>query len=796
MAQLDWLDRASLHGSTKWVRNFIQSRLPQLKDQAISNEAFALALAEELEGRGLLLPERQKNYRSNVCLALKEVDPNHPAIALVSPSAEEYRRMNDAQRGKLADRETRFFSSAQAEVIVETAMGLLDSAEWSEVAAGLAVLIGRRISEILLSGFEGMSEWSLSFSEMAKKADTQGLTIEIPTLAPARTVLAAIEKLQCNLKIEDLKAASLSPKMAKQRVNGRFSEAVASQCHEHFAGLVPTRTDRETLYTHLFRAVYATIAAHWFCPPSVPEHLFKAEIQGHFTLSQEGRKLPNYSARANYDDYAIGDGHGNRDGRLGIKLGKLPGLLVIEAFRKPEVNPEAQQQQEQVEPMDITTLSDGVGVASQDGNRNALVFRATNLVAANTWAEMAIGLELLTGLRAEVLQAAVVESVSTYGLRVNGEAGETLVQQLQPTIARFQSLQPDTDQSGLQSVVDRTFGDLVNLHRDDLPQVYAAILQSRRYKAQAASATEGNKAMGMGDTGRVTREDQLGPKVTEKGKTKRSELRVRDVERMGRLMLDRGVTGSAAELFGALLDTFEESQSQQHQLQARTVEELASSLSWFTERIDSLENSCQLLQVERDQLLAERSVSEEVEALRQENQRLEGELQRCRAELEEIQSFFARRTGEGSASVPVQGAALSIGSAVSVTPAQSRAVERQPRLPQGQSLRVSRNRAETEGKIGCIVDEIIKWNSAHEDASLQLRISIPMIKPLAALMRASYQEVIQAVLLQRQAEIQGHHDQFGIGVRHNASVKGKLSILQQIAREMGLENWEEVREPG
>jgi hypothetical protein len=51
-------------------------------------------------------------------------------------------------------------------------------------------------------------------------------------------------------------------------------------------------------YTHIFRAVYATIAAHWYCPPSVPEHQFKAEIQGHFSITQEGKRLPNYSARS------------------------------------------------------------------------------------------------------------------------------------------------------------------------------------------------------------------------------------------------------------------------------------------------------------------------------------------------------------------------------------------------------------------------------------------------------------------------------------------------------------------
>lgn len=329
-----WLEMAASQGSTRWVKQFIQAYLPPLQQESITPEDFAQRFTHELERRKLSSPAQQKNYRSNLTQALKMIDPQHPAIALVALSTETYRELNDQARGRLADRETKYFTSATAEWLVARATTMLDSAEWSEVAAGLAVLIGRRISEILLSRFAPRSEWSLDFSEMAKKGEATGMTIEIPTLAPADRVLRAIERLQTGLRIADLRLETVTAKGAKQRVNSRYSEAVAAQCDRHFADLIPTRTDREDLYTHVFRAVYATIASHWFCPPTVPEHQFKAEIQGHFSLNTVGEKLPNYSARANYDDYAIGTEDGNRDGRLGIKLGQLPGLQVIEAFRK------------------------------------------------------------------------------------------------------------------------------------------------------------------------------------------------------------------------------------------------------------------------------------------------------------------------------------------------------------------------------------------------------------------------------------------------------------------------------
>jgi hypothetical protein len=333
-----WIDTAAAHASTSWVKKFIRRYLPLLAEQSISTDDFVAAWEDELRSRQLDTPAKQKNYRSNVVQAIKTFSNDHPAIALVALSSQQYRDLNNQQRGKLADRETRYFTSEQAQRLVELAIKLLDSAEWSEVGAGLAVLIGRRISEVLLSQFAPKSDWSISFSEMSKKKDTQGLTIEIPTLAPAATVLKAIDRLQAHLRIDDLKLNSLSPKMAKQTVNSRFSSPIASRCVEHFSQFIPSRSDKDNLYTHIFRAVYATIAAHWFCPTYVPEHSFKAEIQGHFSIASDGTKLPNFSARANYDDYAIGTQDGNRDGRLGIKLGQLPGLQIIDAFRKPSLD--------------------------------------------------------------------------------------------------------------------------------------------------------------------------------------------------------------------------------------------------------------------------------------------------------------------------------------------------------------------------------------------------------------------------------------------------------------------------
>lgn len=384
-----WLEAAIAHGSTKWVKQFIQTYLPQIKEQSLSSEEFAQVFDEQLQTKGLTTPKQQKNYRSNVVQAIKSIDEHHPAIALIALTSDQYRDLNDEQRGKLANRETQYFTSEVAQQLVDRATNLLDRAEWSDVGAGLAVLIGRRISEILLSDFSLHSSWSLKFSAMSKKADADDVSIEIPTLAPAELVLNAIQKLQASLKIDDLKLSRLNPKMAKQSVNSRFSNPIAAKCDQHYGDLIPTRSDRENLYTHVFRAVYATIAAHWFCPVTRPDYQFKAEIQGHFTLDKEGRKLPNFSARTNYDDYAIGTPDGNRDGRLGIRLGQLPGLQVLEVFRRSTSVQEPAMHPTQPDVVPLTQL--------EVSTMNAFAARATKLLLDPDPNRIAIALIALTG---------------------------------------------------------------------------------------------------------------------------------------------------------------------------------------------------------------------------------------------------------------------------------------------------------------------------------------------------------------------------------------------------------------
>jgi hypothetical protein len=107
-------------------------------------------------------------------------------------------------------------------------------------------------------------------------------------------------------------------------------------CEKHFMGLVPARAEGESLYTHLFRSVYATIAVFWYCPPSVDPTEFKAAIQGHFQILDEKNpeQRRSLAASRHYSDFEIADEVIARyqGKRKGIKLG-VAGVEPIEAFK-------------------------------------------------------------------------------------------------------------------------------------------------------------------------------------------------------------------------------------------------------------------------------------------------------------------------------------------------------------------------------------------------------------------------------------------------------------------------------
>jgi hypothetical protein len=249
----------------------------------------------------------------------QELGSGHFSLDWVKFSTQEYTELNNQKQDSVATRNESVQFIDNPDAIVSKAVELLDSPEWSEVAAGLSVLTGRRSSELLsTANFEKASKWSVVFTgALKRRGELQELSFEIPTLTTADLVVKALEKVRSELP--------QAKNLPANQVNSKFGGAVARACDKHFEGLVPYREGKDNLYTHLFRAVYATIATFWYCPPHVNDTEFKATIQGHYAVLDAGdlNLRRSLAASRHYSDYEIADSviaqYGGK--RKGIKLG-------------------------------------------------------------------------------------------------------------------------------------------------------------------------------------------------------------------------------------------------------------------------------------------------------------------------------------------------------------------------------------------------------------------------------------------------------------------------------------------
>ena len=318
---------AAEKGRTVWLQKLLIELLPQLNQPSTDYQTWFDSVMEVMEHRGLTQPTQQKDYLSDIRNAIKVLDPDHPALKTVDFDTSTWVQINNRASDRLGERKTKFIDNPDA--IVKRATTLLGSYQWSEIAAGLAVLTGRRCTEVIKTArFEYKSSYSVTFTGALKRGNEPvECVFEIPTLCEAELVIKSIINLR-SLLGEEIR------ELSKRQVSRRYGRAVATKCDRYFDELVPPREDKDNLYTHLFRAVYATIASYWYCPPTVPEIEFRAAIQGHYQIIDERdpKLRRSIAAGRNYFDYRIADGHGNIDGRLGIKL-SLPDVEVIEEFR-------------------------------------------------------------------------------------------------------------------------------------------------------------------------------------------------------------------------------------------------------------------------------------------------------------------------------------------------------------------------------------------------------------------------------------------------------------------------------
>ncbi|MEO1445914.1 MAG: protelomerase family protein [Cyanobacteria bacterium J06635_11] len=322
--------------STQWLKTLLREFLPQIIDLPNTPAGHQQAgqwdalIKQRMAQRGLETPTQQKNPITDVRQVIKTIDAQHPALDEVGFTKEEWTEINMPSEQAVGRRTAK--PIADPEEIARRAALLLNSDSWSEIAAGLAVVTGRRAAEVMQTAqFEQASPWSVWFTgALKRRGEEVELRFEIPTLVKATSVIAATKRLRRAVDTEG---------MSNREINRAYSHAIAQACDRTFTDLVPRREGKDNLYTHLFRSVYSTVATFWYCPPEVPELEFRAAIQGHYQILEEGQTelRRSLAASRHYFDYEIADKviAAQKGKRKGVKL-KRPGVEVISTFKPSE----------------------------------------------------------------------------------------------------------------------------------------------------------------------------------------------------------------------------------------------------------------------------------------------------------------------------------------------------------------------------------------------------------------------------------------------------------------------------
>ncbi len=322
----------------KWLAERIQTQylpfLRSVKDTSAGHrklEQFTQELRQGWTDQGLRSLKQQQGCMDQIRRSIKDaLGEDHFSLDYIAFSTEEYTALNDQKQRSVAERNEDVKYIDNPEGITAKAVRLLESQEWADVAAGLAVLTGRRVSELLSTAtFEKKTKWSVLFAgALKRRGEPTPISFEIPTLATADRVCKALAKIRKQLPD--------AQSMSADEINQKFSDKVAAACDRHFQGLVPPRAGGN-LYTHLFRAVYATISTFWYCPPHVDPVEFRAAIQGHYQVldAKDPALKRSLAASRHYADFDIADSviAEHQGKRKGIKLG-VAGIEPIEIFQQ------------------------------------------------------------------------------------------------------------------------------------------------------------------------------------------------------------------------------------------------------------------------------------------------------------------------------------------------------------------------------------------------------------------------------------------------------------------------------
>jgi hypothetical protein len=162
-----------------WLNSWLDPHLPELEGLPDTQKGLAKArlwfdrLMRFFESRRLTTPRQQKNYVVDVRNAIRSRwGENHPALKVVGFDEQTWTEINLATHDRVEARNqnTQFIKDPDAIVARAYAILANNKSEWFDLAVGLGVATGRRISELLgpQTTLEPKTAFSVLFSGQLK----------------------------------------------------------------------------------------------------------------------------------------------------------------------------------------------------------------------------------------------------------------------------------------------------------------------------------------------------------------------------------------------------------------------------------------------------------------------------------------------------------------------------------------------------------------------------------------------------------------------------------------------------
>ena len=213
----------------KWLQKLVDQYLPAISDLEDTPEGRAEAqvwadwMKDQWANHGLATLKQQRNLMTDVRNAIKrQLGTDHFALDSMNFTVDEWILINQPIDDQVAERNEHqiLLDPKAVNALVYRATNLLNSREWADIAAGLAVLTGRRSAEILATAqFKYKTPYSVTFTgALKRKGEPQQLSFEIPTLAQAEYIINALNKLR---QIVDTEG------MDNTDINQKYSGAIA-----------------------------------------------------------------------------------------------------------------------------------------------------------------------------------------------------------------------------------------------------------------------------------------------------------------------------------------------------------------------------------------------------------------------------------------------------------------------------------------------------------------------------------------------------------------------------------------